>query len=101
MSFGFMDAIGLVGSVANVLNPQAAAARTQATQPAALTKDDFKSMIAEAIGDFKSPESLSEEEIQEKLGLLFTFMDTNKDGSVSKNEFDQLRALLNNGNLRL
>ena len=97
MAFGFMDAIGLVGSIANAINPPSTATSTQTAQTA-LSKDDFKSMIADAIKEQTTPQSFTEEEIQEKLSLLFSFMDTNQDGSVSKNEFDQLRALLNNGN---
>lgn len=101
MPFGIMEAIGLVGSIANALNPQApATASTEATSNA-LTKKDFKSMFMEAMNEYDSGKPQTEEDIKEKLNLLFSFLDTNKDGSVSKNEFDQLRTLLNNGNLRL
>ena len=93
MGFGIMDMIGLVGSVANSLSNQSTAT-TQSTQTA-LTKDDFKSMFLEAMNEYDSASPQTDEEMKEKLNLLFTYIDTNKDGAISKDEFSHLKGLLN------
>lgn len=62
-----------------------------------VSKEDFESIIADAVKKLK--EESSDETIPEpeKIGLdsLFKFLDVNKDGSLNHDEFERMKLLIN------
>lgn len=91
MSFGILEAIGMVGNVAQLLNPNQSTAQAQ---PAQLDREQFMSLFNEAMNKYKSQSSEESEDLEEKLPEIFALLDTNKDGTLSKSEFEQLAPML-------
>lgn len=100
MSFGIAEGLTLLGAVGKFLNPQ-----QQAPQKASLDRDEFMSMFQEAMSKYgqtgTSTVPVDDATAQDKLEMLFSFLDTNQDGAVSKGEFNELQSMITSGKLRV
>ncbi len=95
MPFGFMEAIGLLGTVSKLLSPQQAPAQPT-YQSSGMNKEEFKNLFKEALAESKQDSSATADAKTDLQSLpeLFDYLDSNKDGTLSKSEFEKLDDLL-------
>ncbi len=99
MTFGIVEGLSLLGTVGKILNPQTTT--TQATQSTSLDKSDFMEMFQEAMEKYDKGNSVDEETAKDKLEMLFSYLDSNQDGSLSKGEFANLTSMITSGKLKV
>ncbi|MDX9703851.1 MAG: EF-hand domain-containing protein [Candidatus Auribacterota bacterium] len=99
MSFGILEGISLLGTVGKILNPQAAAGQT--VQKTSIDRNEFMSLFQEAMSKYDEKNTVDEATAKDKLEMLFNYLDSNQDGTVSKSEFSNLASLVTEGNLKI
>lgn len=96
---GILEGIGVIGALQKVLTPQQTTTPVYTTPPGYIDKEQFKEVFKEAMEEAKSSETGSattataKNEFQD-LSKLFTYLDVNKDGLLSKDEFGKLDDLM-------
>ncbi|MCB1194624.1 hypothetical protein KDK77_00425 [bacterium] len=67
------------------------------TSSESISKEDFESIMADAIKKLKEESSDDTIPEPEKIGLdsLFKFLDVNKDGALNQGEFERMKILIN------
>ncbi len=106
MGFGFVEALGMVGNLARVISQPPTAAPPVQPQKASIDQEDFIKMFKLAMQEHKKEEetetvSTKTEKSDDTLDLnnltlknLFSFLDVNKDGVLTNDEFKKLKDVV-------
>ena len=104
MGFGFVEALGMVGNLARVISQPPTAAPPAQPQKASIDQEDFIKMFKLAMQEHKKEEeteTVKTEKSDDTLDLnnltlknLFSFLDVNKDGVLTNDEFKKLKDVV-------
>ena len=97
MPFGIVEGLSLLGTVGKLLSPQT----TPQPQTTSLDRNEFMDLFQEAMEKYDEGTPVDEKTAKDKLELLFNYLDTNQDGSVSKSEFSNLASMITSGKLKV
>ena len=102
MLAGIASGIQLIGAASRVLARLSDEVQNKPPESPGVSKDDFLSIIKEAVQELKEESSDTSTDDKEdtssnsdiKIEKLFSYLDANEDGILNKDEFERLKVLM-------